>query len=80
MHQASLIEGGCLDGDVQFEYAASFNDDQFRGNTTMDTEFMLKGVPQGTSLELIITPVLLVPLPGLTGPTMSSSFNISKCS
>ena len=61
------------------EYAIKFSDSQFPGKMTMDTEFMLKGVPQETILEITITPIVLVPLPGLTGPSMSHQFTISKC-
>ena len=56
--------------------ASEINDSQFSGGDVQDTNYLLPDVPQGTGLEITISPAL--PFLGLTGPPFSSTVNLGK--
>ena len=72
---------GCLemDGDVQLQYLIEHTCNNSQNQKIiMDTQFSLNDIPQETSLQITITPIL--PLLGLVGPHMPSPVKICKCS
>ena len=66
-----------MNSDAPLEYDIAFNGSQFNNSTAKDTRYLLTDVPQGTDLEITITPVLR--FLGLTGPAFSSTVNLRKC-
>ena len=62
--------------DTQLLYSVGFNGSQFSGGNVQGTSYLLTDVPQGTALEITISPGL--PFLGLTGPPFSSTANLGK--